>query len=224
MSPPPVRVSGLGRVGPDGRAILSGIDLELAAGSWTAIVGPSGGGKTTLLSVLGALDAGYSGTVELFAQDLASLDDDARTRLRRRRIGFVYQAFHLMESWSVRENVSAPLWLDRVTPTEQRLQEVLEPVGLHGRADDPVRGMSGGERQRVALARALVNAPGLLVADEPTGNLDRETGRKIMDVLEGLRERRPELAIVMATHDLQVTSHADRTLILRDRRLYEEAE
>jgi putative ABC transport system ATP-binding protein len=213
-----VGLLGVTRTAPDGRPILRSIDLEVPAGRWVAIVGPSGGGKTTLLSVLAGLDGRFEGEVRLFGASVGALSDDERTRLRRRRVGFVYQAFHLMESWTVAENVSVPLWLEGQEPGA-RLPALLERVGMKDRASSRVRALSGGERQRVAIARALVHEPGLLIADEPTGNLDKDTGRRVMDLVQELRSERPELRIVMATHEDAVSQRADEVWHLVDGRL-----
>jgi len=215
---PSVHLEGVRKLGPEGRPILEGIDLQLAPGAWGAVVGPSGGGKTTLLSIVAGLDGAFEGRARVFGTELRAASDDERTRLRRRRIGFVYQSFHLLESWTVAENVAAPLWLEG-RESGADVEQVLDKVGMASRATAGVKGLSGGERQRVAIARALVHRPGLLIADEPTGNLDDETSAAILDLVETLRADQPELAILMATHDPRVSSRASVIHRLRQGRL-----
>lgn len=217
-----VRARGLERPHPSGSApILNGLDLDVPAGEWLAIFGPSGGGKTTLLSLIGGLDVSYSGELEVLGARPRDLDDDARARFRNERVGFVFQSFHLVETWTVKENVAAPLWLAgrRGRDVDDRVAEVLEQVSLSGRSDSGVRGMSGGERQRVAIARALVRKPSILLADEPTGNLDRATAARVLDLFRGARDHDPDLAIVVATHDERTAARADRCLELESGRL-----
>ncbi len=215
-----VELLGVRKQGPDGRGILDGVDLRIAPGEWQAVVGPSGGGKTTLLSIVAGLDGAFEGRATVFGTELRAASDDVRTRLRRRRIGFVYQSFHLLESWTVEENVAAPLWLEGREPGGD-VRQVLDRVGMEARAKDGVRGLSGGERQRVAIARALVHRPGLLIADEPTGNLDDESSAAILNLVESLRADQPELSILMATHDPRVSSRATLVHTLRQGRLEE---
>jgi putative ABC transport system ATP-binding protein len=185
-------------------------------------VGPSGCGKTTLLTVLGALDAGYTGTAELMGKRLGDLGEDERTALRNEQIGFVFQAFHLLDHLTVAQNVEVPLWLLSKRPSRDderaRAKEVLDLVGLGDRLDDPVPPMSGGERQRVAIARAVVNRPKLLLADEPTGNLDRETGALIFEIFDRVRSEQ-QCAVVVATHDQALASRAGRVIRLEGGRL-----
>lgn len=213
-----VRARGLVRPHPDGGSpILDGLDLDVAPGEWVAIFGPSGGGKTTLLSLAGGLDVSYRGELEVLGVRPRELDDDRRAAFRNARVGFVFQSFHLIESWTVRENVAAPLWLaGQRAEVEARVDEVLDQVGLASRRASGVRGMSGGERQRVAIARALVRRPALLLADEPTGNLDRDTAARVLQQFHAARERDPGLAILVATHDERTAAAADRCLELDD--------
>ncbi|MEM1023794.1 MAG: ATP-binding cassette domain-containing protein [Myxococcota bacterium] len=208
-----VCLQGVSKQGPDGRSILSGVDLALEPGAWSAVMGPSGGGKTTLLSIVAGLDGSFEGSALVFGTELREASDEVRTQLRRRRIGFVHQSFHLLESWTVGENVSAPLWLEGRNVGDE-VRSILERVGMAERVDDGVKGLSGGERQRVAIARALVHRPGLLIADEPTGNLDDGTSTSILDLVEALRADQPELAVLMATHDPRVSGRADTVLRL----------
>ncbi|MBK6688658.1 MAG: ABC transporter ATP-binding protein [Deltaproteobacteria bacterium] len=219
MSEPILALTGIRREIQEGgrtRPILSGIDLVVSPGQLVALVGPSGCGKTTLLSVAGALDADYQGEARLLGQDLRQLNDDARTRLRNEQLGFVFQAFHLLEHLSVAENVAVPLWLrDPPIPEVQanlQVQARLDEVGLGDRGNESVRQLSGGERQRVAIARALVGGPKLLLADEPTGNLDQVTGAKIAELFEQIRKL--DCAVLIATHDRSLAARADQVIEL----------
>lgn len=217
MTSPVLRARGLVRPHPDGSAnILDDLNLDVAPGEWVAIFGPSGGGKTTLLSLAGALDVAYRGELEVLGTKPRELDDDRRAAFRNQRVGFVFQSFHLIETWTVHENVAAPLWLAGLSraDVDARVHEVLEQVGLAGRKGSGVKGMSGGERQRVAIARALVRHPALLLADEPTGNLDRDTAARVLSLFHAARERDPSLAILVATHDERTAAAADRCLEL----------
>jgi putative ABC transport system ATP-binding protein len=197
---------------------LDGIDLSVARGSVIAITGPSGSGKSTLLHVIGALEVPDEGRVVVDGRDLAGL---SRRQLadHRRRLGFVFQRFHLLPALSVADNVIAPL-LPVKTDFDKRARalELLAAVGLQGREHSLPSRLSGGEQQRVAIARALVNAPSLVLADEPTGNLDSVTGGEIVDLLVGLRGR-DGVTVVIATHDLGVAQRCDRVVALRDGRV-----
>ncbi len=224
-----IEISGLRRGFREGgvaRTVLDGVDLSVAAGEWVALVGASGSGKTTLLSAIGALDGGFSGQARVLGERLDGLGDSGRADLRNRLIGFVFQSFHLLEHLSVVENVEVPLWLARPAPpaaaSRARAVAALERVGLAGRENAGVRGLSGGERQRVAIARALVPGPRLLLADEPTGNLDSATGEAILDLFDELRRPaagEPGRALVVVTHDPRVARRADRVLRLASGRL-----
>ena len=221
-----IKLEGLTRRfdGGESRTVLDGIDFEALPGEMIALVGPSGGGKTTLLSIMGALDTGYEGQAVLLGQRLDQLDDDKRSRLRNEAIGFVFQAFHLLEHLSVVENVELALWLlpEGVAADEarRRASAALADVGLAGRESEPVARLSGGERQRVAIARAVVNHPRLLLADEPTGNLDGETGKVILEIFDQIRKREtPGCAVVVATHDQGLAERADRVVRLVNGRL-----
>jgi putative ABC transport system ATP-binding protein len=190
------------------------MDLDVAPGELVALLGPSGSGKSTLLNIIAGLDAPDSGTVEVGGQDLGRLTERARTLLRRRDIGFVFQFFNLVPTLTVLENVRLPLELiGRRDAAPART--LLERVGLADRAHAFPEELSGGEQQRIAIARALAHEPRLLLADEPTGNLDSATGSRVLDVLTGLvRER--ETAMVIATHSRAVVDRAHRVLAIRD--------
>jgi putative ABC transport system ATP-binding protein len=202
--------------------VLRGVDLTVAAGEFVAVTGPSGSGKSTLLHLAAGLDRPTGGTVRICGEDLGSLDDDGRALLRRRRIGLVFQAFHLLDILSAEENVALPLALAGVRETESRLraERALERVGLaHRRLHRPCE-MSGGEQQRVAVARALVADPPVLLADEPTGNLDSDSGRRVLDLLRGLVDRLG-VALLLVTHDPTCAALANRIVRLHDGRVVE---
>ncbi|MBS0207590.1 MAG: ABC transporter ATP-binding protein [Planctomycetes bacterium] len=196
---------------------LLGVDLAVPRGEFVAIMGPSGSGKSTLLHLMGGIDTPSQGRVMLENIDMATLDDDRRTILRRKRIGFVFQSFNLLPSLTAEENVALPLLLDGVPRAEinRRVETMLQRVGVaHRRANLPSQ-MSGGEQQRVALARALVIEPAVLMADEPTGNLDSAKGQQITALLRRLVDEHDQ-TIVMVTHDPNVAQQADRLVRLRD--------
>src|SRR5437588_1662761 len=194
---------------------LDGVDLCLDAGGFTALVGPSGSGKSTLLHLSGGLDKPDAGRILLEDRDLSTLSAGDRAQLRRRQIGFVFQFFHLIPTLTVAENVELPLVLDGARRTNGRVPELLDRVGLTHRADHLPGELSGGEMQRAAIARALVARPRLLLADEPTGNLDSATGAEILDVLcEQVAEE--DTALLMVTHDARAASRANEVLHLRD--------
>jgi putative ABC transport system ATP-binding protein len=199
---------------------LRGVDLELADGAWMAVRGLTGHGKSTLLQIMGGLDRPSSGTVELDDQDLARMPETALTKVRARKIGFVFQAFNLLPTLSATENVQtalAPLGV-HATQRRQRAADALAAVGLADRAHHLPSELSGGQQQRVAIARALVKEPVVLLADEPTGNLDEDTRDDIVTLLERVwRER--HLTMVVVTHDSMVAARAQRTAAMRDGRL-----
>ena len=213
--PSVLNIASLKKSVPGGRVLFSGLDLELRRGEFVAIMGESGVGKSTLLNLIAGLDEADAGTIAIDGVDLAGLDDDARTALRRDRIGFVFQAFHILPHLTLGQNVALPLVLQRTPGGEAltRAREMMEAVGLGGREEDYPRQLSGGELQRVAIARALVHRPGLLLADEPTGNLDPETATRVLEVFAG-QVRRSGAAAVLVTHSEVAAAVADRTLIL----------
>ena len=223
MSEDLIRVSGLGRdYGSGDRVVHAVRDVTFTAGrgELVAVRGRSGAGKTTLLNMIGGLDRPTHGRVEVAGHDVTAAGEAELLELRRTTIGFVFQSFGLIPILSAAENVSVPLRLRR-TPAADRAERVallLELVGLGGQAEQRPGELSGGQQQRVAVARALANDPPLLIADEPTGQLDSETGRSIMDLLRALVDARGMTALV-ATHDASLIDRADRVLTLRDGRL-----
>jgi len=195
---------------------LDGVSLEIPTGSYTAVMGPSGSGKSTLMNLVGCLDTPTAGTITIDNQDVTAVSDRERTRIRGEDIGFVFQTFNLMPRLTARENVALPMVFRGVGRSErqQRAAAVLDSVGLGDRLDHRPNELSGGQRQRVAIARALVNDPALLLADEPTGNLDTETGEQIMGLFEELYEQGN--TILMVTHERPIAEHAERIVHLLD--------
>jgi putative ABC transport system ATP-binding protein len=209
--------------GPDGRlTILEEVSLSVARGASLAIVGASGSGKTTLLGLLAGLDRPTGGAVTLDGERLDTLDEEARARLRRRLVGFVFQSFHLLPALSAEENVMLPLELEGRDDARERAQQALGDVGLGKRLHHYPHQLSGGEQQRVALARAFVHGPALLFADEPTGNLDQRTGAAITDLLFAMN-REHATTLVLVTHDPKLAARCARTVHMRDGRLIEDA-
>ena len=202
---------------------LRGVSFEAGAGELTALKGRSGSGKTTLLNLVGGLDTPTSGRVSLDGTDLASLDEDARLALRRDRIGFVFQSFGLIPVLSAAENVGVPMRLRRVPakPREERARMLRALVGLADHAAQRPGELSGGQQQRVAIALALANEPALIIADEPTGQLDSETGRSVMELLRAVVGSQG-VTVLVATHDPNLMELADRVVELRDGRLVEQ--
>jgi putative ABC transport system ATP-binding protein len=220
-----VEVQGLRKVfgsGDNRVEALRGVNLRVAPGEFVAVMGPSGSGKSTLLHVLAGLDTPSAGSIWVSGADLGKLNDDQLSVMRRRRVGFVFQAFNLLDVLTAQENVALPLVVDGAPEVEanRRADAVLELVGLGQRRGHMPRQLSGGEQQRVAIARALVTRPPLLLADEPTGNLDSDSADQIMAVLRDLV--RQGQTILMVTHDARHAAMAHRLLRLRDGRIIEE--
>jgi ABC-type lipoprotein export system ATPase subunit len=197
---------------------LNDVSLEVAPGEFVAMVGPSGSGKSTLLHLAGGLDEPEAGTVLLGERDLGSLSAGERAKIRRREIGFVFQFFHLIPTLTVAENVELPLLLDGVRDKNGTVTSMLDRVGLADRVDHLPGELSGGEMQRTAIARALVAGPELILADEPTGNLDSATGEVVLDLLAA-QVAEAGAALLMVTHDASAAARADRVVHLRDGRL-----
>ncbi len=194
-------------------SVLDAIDVQLTAGESLAIVGESGSGKTTLLSLLAGLDEPSSGRIDLFGEALTGLDEDGRAALRLGRVGFVFQAFHLLPSFTALENVAAPLELAGRSDAMARARAALERVGLSHRLDHLPRQLSGGEQQRVALARAFAIGPRLLFADEPTGNLDQHTGQRVADLLFEIN-RDQGTSLILVTHDARLAARCQHQIRL----------
>ena len=201
---------------------LDHVDLDIKPGEYLSIMGPSGSGKSTLLNILGLLDRPNSGTYWLNDADVSSLDDDALAEQRQRNIGFIFQAFHLIPRLSALENVELPLLLAGapVAARRERAREVLDSVGLAARSDHRPDQLSGGERQRVAIGRAIVMKPGLLLADEPTGNLDSRSSEEVIDIVEQLN--RDGISLMIVTHNIDIGRRAHRHISLRDGKIMNE--
>jgi len=224
MGVPRIELVGLTRRLPSGGRMLTivdGIDLAVAAGEFVAVLGPSGSGKSTLLALAAGLDRPDEGEVRIDGEPIQDLSEDRLALLRRHRIGFVFQSFRLLGNLTARENVLLPLELLDAEDAGPRADELLAAVGLGERGHHYPSQLSGGEQQRVAVARAFAPRPALLLADEPTGNLDSATGARVLDTLAELRERQGS-TLVMVTHDPAVAGRADRLIHLRDGRIERE--
>jgi len=214
-----IKLAGIARVFHLGDSIvhaLNGLDMSIEAGEYVAIMGPSGSGKSTLLNLLGLLDRPDAGSYHLEGRDVTTLSPDEQAEVRSHRIGFVFQSFHLVPRLTAAENVALPMMLAGIPAAERskRVQQALKDFGLDQRADHRPDQLSGGQRQRVAIARATIMQPAVLLADEPTGNLDRATGDDVINLLEALNQR--GMTLIMVTHDQKIGSRARRQLMMED--------
>jgi putative ABC transport system ATP-binding protein len=198
--------------------VLTDVSLDVPAGQFLAIAGPSGSGKSTLLGLIAGLDQPTAGRIEVAGVDVTALDEDGLARFRRDHVGYVFQSFHLLPTLTAQENVAVPLELAGEAGAAGRAAALLAEVGLAERAHHYPVQLSGGEQQRVAVARAMARRPALLLADEPTGNLDSATGKQIIELLVGMN-RRLGSTLVLVTHDAALAAHADRVVTLRDGRI-----
>jgi putative ABC transport system ATP-binding protein len=211
------------RVGDETVHALAEVDLQVPDGDYISVMGPSGSGKSTLLNVLGLLDRPSSGSYHLDGTETTGLAEEQRATLRRDRIGFVFQAFHLVPRLNAADNIALPMLLAGIPPRqrEERVREVLESLALSDRAHHRPDQLSGGQRQRVAIGRAIIMRPGLLLADEPTGNLDEHSGQEVIGVLEQLN--RNGITLMVVTHDPDIGGRAQRRIRMRDGRIEDDA-
>ncbi len=216
-----IELSGIERVftlGDSAVHALAQLDLNIEAGEYVAVMGASGSGKSTLLNLLGLLDRPDAGVYRLEGRDVTTLSADEQARVRRERIGFVFQSFHLVPRLTAAENIALPLMLAALEPAERarRVEKALQDFGLANRADHRPDQLSGGQRQRVAIARATIMQPAVILADEPTGNLDRATGEEVVRLLEMLNAS--GVTLIMVTHDAALGAHARRRIVMQDGR------
>ena len=211
------------RIGDSEYPVLKGIDLKIESGEFIALMGPSGSGKSTLLNIVGCLDRPTSGRFKLLGQDVSRTSDDELARLRREGLGFIFQTFNLIGRISVLKNVEVPMMLHGLPREERKARalKLLEDMNIGNRADFSPPNISGGERQRVAIARALANDPKIIIADEPTGNLDLKNSDEVMKILTNLN--RDGRTIIMVTHNPEITENCSRVIRLRDGRILENA-
>jgi putative ABC transport system ATP-binding protein len=221
VNPPIVRIRDLVkeyRRGAEVVRVLDGLSLEIEAGDFVALMGPSGSGKSTLMNILGCLDRPTSGEYLLEGEDVAKLDKDRLARIRNQKIGFVFQSFNLLSRTTALENVELPLYYSTVAESQNmtgRALAALEAVGLKDRAHHKTNQLSGGEQQRVAIARALLNNPTLILADEPTGNLDSRTSSEVMNIFKTLNEEKG-ITMIMVTHEPDIAAWAGKRIYLKD--------
>jgi putative ABC transport system ATP-binding protein len=209
------------RVGQVDVPALRGVDLDVQRGEFLAIVGPSGSGKSTLFHIIGGLTPPTSGQVRIEDQDVAAMTDAGRTNLRKRTVSFVFQKFNLLPNLTARDNIAVARYIARQNhERDPRFEELLRMLGIEHRLDHKPSALSGGEQQRVAIARAVVNNPAILLADEPTGNLDTENSKAVLEVIRDLN-RRQNQTILMITHNPEAAAYADSTLHMRDGRIVE---
>ena len=216
-----IQLRGVSKSVPSGAGtltILHPLDLDISAGEVAAITGASGSGKSTLLGLIAGLDAPSTGRISIEGTDITSLDEDSLARLRGKRIGFVFQFFHLLPSLTALENILVPMEIAGVARARPRAAALLDEVGLSARGHHYPSQLSGGEQQRIAIARALANDPPILLADEPTGNLDSTTGHQIIELLLGINRAR-QTTLVFVTHDPELAALAHKTVALRDGRV-----
>jgi len=224
MSEPLVSVRGLKRsFHKDGAmvSVLKGIDFEVREGEFATIMGPSGAGKTTFLHVIGSLDRPTEGEVLYRGKDISLFTGEEQCRFRNEKVGFVFQFYHLLQDFTVLENIMIPLWIKRAKAAEAQgaAEEFLRIMGLADRRHHKPGELSGGEQQRVAIARALINRPELILADEPTGNLDRKTGREVLEYILSVREK-IGAALILVTHDPEIGASGKRRLTMVDGELF----
>ncbi len=211
------------RIGENEFAVLKSIDLQIEEGEFIALMGPSGSGKSTLMNIVGCLDRPSSGRFLLLDQDISQTSDDELARIRRVELGFIFQTFNLIGRFSVLKNVEVPMMLSSVSREKRkdRALKLLESVGIAHRSDFSPQNISGGERQRVAIARALANDPKIIIADEPTGNLDLKNSEEVIKILTNLNQE--GRTIIMVTHNPEITENCSRVIRLRDGRILESA-
>ncbi|MBI3524321.1 MAG: ABC transporter ATP-binding protein [Betaproteobacteria bacterium] len=222
MGQPQIELAGIERVfqlGDSEVHALRHLDVSIAAGEYVAVMGPSGSGKSTLLNLLGLLDRPDAGIYRLEGRDVTTLSAEEQAQVRSQRIGFVFQSFHLVPRLTAAENIALPMMLSGIAPKERaaRIAQALQDYGLENRAHHRPDQLSGGQRQRVAIARATVMQPAVILADEPTGNLDRATGEEVMRLLEQLNSR--GVTLIVVTHDPHLGSRARRQLLMEDGRM-----
>ncbi len=224
MSSPIISIQALRkvyRVGDVDVEALRGIDLTVPRGEFLAVVGPSGSGKSTLFNIIGGLTPPTTGSVSVDNTDLAALSDAGRTNLRKRTVGFVFQKFNLLPNLTARDNIAVARYIGGNTEgPDPRFQEVLQLLGIANRLDHKPNALSGGEQQRIALARAIVNKPAILLADEPTGNLDSANSIAVLDILRDLNKRTGQ-TVLMITHNPEAAAYGDRTVYMKDGRMVE---